>query len=254
MLLAIDAGNTSVVFAISDGTRWLGNKRIETAPCHAAAEIGLVLRELLCAHGVRSVRRAVVGCVVPTLKRPLMDACHTYLGCRPLDAACAADVGIEIAYNRPSELGIDRIANAVAVRSRTNDDALVVDLGTATKVDFVSRDGVFAGGVIAPGVMTAFDGLLSRAASLRRFEIQSAVKTLGQSTRECLESGAIVGHAAMIDGLIERLARETHTRPEVFTTGGFAEIVAPHSKTICAIDPYLTLDGLKTIHERSALR
>jgi len=251
MLLAIDAGNSNVVIGISDGGRWLGTTRIETTSALGAAQIASALEQLLCVHGLRPVHGAVIGCVVACLKQPLIDACRVHLDCPLVDAACAAEFGIRIAYQRPSELGIDRIANAVAVRRQTNCDAVVVDLGTATKVDFVSREGVFVGGIIAPGVMTAFDGLRSRAPRLRNFEIQSPTRTLGQSTRECLQSGAIVGHAAMIDGLIDRIADETHTRPAVYATGGLAQMVAPHSKKITSVDPNLTLDGLRLIFERS---
>src|SRR5215472_5765836 len=129
MLLAIDAGNTNVVIGISDGARWLRTTRIETSPSLTAAEFSFAMVKLLDPYGCRAVRGVVIGCVVSCLKEPLMDACRAHLDCPLLDAANAVDIGIRIAYQRPSELGIDRVANVVAVRNLTDGDAVVVDLG-----------------------------------------------------------------------------------------------------------------------------
>jgi type III pantothenate kinase len=261
-LLAIDIGNTRTKFGLFDGSelqwrlqqpteRELSSKRFESA-----------LRQWLEESAISppSIERAIIASVVPVLTAPVSSVLRTLFGVEPLVVGPGFDTGLTLRGPDARELGADRLVNAVAARyllakeaapERSARGGLIVDLGTATKFDCVSPAGEFLGGVIAPGVQTSLTGLLAHAARLRSIELVAPPHVLGQSSVECLQSGAIYGHASLVDGLVAKLSAELPFACEVLATGGFSALIAPHTTTLRRLVPDLTLHGLCVLSERA---
>jgi type III pantothenate kinase len=193
-----------------------------------------------------------------------VSALRTAFGLEALVVRPDLDTGVVLRGPDPLELGADRLVNGAAAWSDINtargrgeltSGSIVVDLGTATKLDCVSRQGEFLGGVIAPGVSVSLDALVARAARLRAVELRAPARVLGRSTIECVQSGLLHGHASLVDGMVTRLRRELGgelgAECQVIATGGFAALIAPLSETLRRIEPDLTLHGLRAIHERN---
>lgn len=268
MLLAIDIGNTEVTLGLFEGRRLVRSYRVSSETRRTADEATLLLRqiapELAGANGAaegsrkpKGSRRAVAtghACVVASVVPPqtaiFLEAAKKLLGKAPVEVTAASAPWLPIQYRDPSAVGADRIANAVAVIERHGTPAVVVDFGTATTFDVISRDGRYLGGVIAPGVLTGAENLVRRAARLGAFEVKAPPRVVGQSTEESLQSGLLYGAVGQVDSIVRRIAAEARMRPIVVATGGFAKAIAPHSKTIQKVDAHLTLHGLRTIHER----
>jgi len=267
MLLAIDIGSTNITIGVfADGvlrqSYRLQSRREQTSDEYALALAGLL--ELACvAPG--AVEHCVLVSVVPRLTTALAAAVRRAFRCEVIVLGPLTDLGLVLAVDRPAEVGADRIVNVAAVRQRALEDAglrgkasghdlgfgaIVVDLGTATTLDCVSPSGEFLGGIIAPGMRASLDGLLGRTAKLPDVELSAPASALGKNTVDCLRSGAVFGHAALIDGLITRLRAELRFSCRVVATGGLASVVAPHVGCIDLIDPDLTLRGLELLHRR----
>lgn len=264
MLLAVDIGNTSCKYGLFRDQALLGRWRIETARDFAGAALAQVLQRSLEEQGFAggAVDAAVIASVVPSVTPAWREALHASFGCEPLVVDPALDTGVTLRGPSPLELGADRLVNAVAAWSLARSEQLpgravlgsiVVDLGTATKLDCVSAQGEFLGGVIAPGVSVSLDALVARAARLRAVELRAPERVLGRSTTECVQSGLLHGHASLVDGLVSRLRRELGWGSEcqVIATGGFAALIAPLTETLSRVEPDLTLHGLRAIHERN---
>jgi type III pantothenate kinase len=204
------------------------------------------------------VAAAIVCSVVPALTPLVAEGLRQLLGREPLIVGPGTDTGVSIVGPDPLELGADRLVNAAAAwwllpgrEQRPVEDLpgqIVVDLGTATKLDVLSPRGELLGGVIAPGLETSLEGLVARAARLRAVPLQAPERVLGQSTQHCVQSGVMHGHAALIDGLVRRLRRELPFVCEVLATGGYAPLIAPHTESLARVEPELTLRGLAAIH------
>jgi len=272
MLLAIDIGNTEVTLGLFEGRRLVRSYRVSSETRRTADEAALLLRqiapELAGTNGAaepkqkpRGSRRAVAAghvCVVASVVPPqtaiFSDAAKQLLGKAPIEVSAASAPWLPIDYRDPSAVGADRIANAVATIDRHGSPAIVVDFGTATTFDVISRDGRYMGGVIAPGILTGAENLVRRAARLGAFEIKAPPRVVGKSTEESLQSGLLYGAVGQVDSIVRRIAAETRMRPVVIATGGLARAIAPHSKTIQKVDAHLTLHGLRLIHERLTAR
>ena len=265
MLLAVDLGNTSIKSGLFHGsllrarTRWRSEREL------TATQAGDRWREWLDAEAVprAEVAAAIVCSVVPALTPVVAEGLRQVIGSEPLIVGPGTDTGIVIAGPNPLELGTDRLVNAAAawslLQARRGAAAaalpgqLVVDLGTATKLDVLSPRGEFLGGVIAPGLETSLEGLVARAAQLRAVPLQAPEHVLGRSTLGCVQSGVMHGHASLIDGLAARLRRELAFPCEVLGTGGYAPLIAPLSESLQRIEPDLTLIGLAAIHARTGI-
>jgi type III pantothenate kinase len=255
-LLAVDIGNSDVVVGLFHGEMVHGFWRI-TSTRATADEIGFWLDALV--HGragahekLGRVRAAVLCSVVPALTRQWGAALERFCGRAPLEVSVASAKGLRIRYRDPSAVGADRIANAIAVRALYGTPAIVVDLGTATTFDCVSRDGDYLGGVIAPGVGTSSEELFRRAARIPRVEMRRPSRAVGRTTEESLRAGVIWGHAGQVDALVRRLALEMKGTPHVIATGGWAGIVAPECETINRVDEALTLKGMRILWQENA--
>jgi type III pantothenate kinase len=250
MLLAVDIGNTEVTLGLFENRRLVRSYRVSSETRRTADEALLLLRQV--APELASGKHAsVLASVVPPQTAIFAEAAKELLGKAPLQVTAASAPWIKIEYRDPGAVGADRIANAVAAIERHGTPVIVVDFGTATTFDVISKDGRYLGGVIAPGVVTGAENLIRRAARLGAFEIKAPPRVVGKSTEESLQSGLLYGAVGQVDAIVRRIAAETRTRPKVIATGGLAKAIAPHSKTIQKVDAHLTLHGLRMIHERA---
>ena len=199
----------------------------------------------------KDVHAIIVASVVPQLNDTLRSMSERYLGLTPKFVDHTTNTGLKLLYDQPSQLGADRIVDAVAAVEKYGAPCIVVDFGTATTFNAIDAQRVYLGGIIAPGLMTAADALFSRAAKLRRVPIERPKKVIATSTVEAMQSGIFYGYASLVDGLIERMLEVMHGAPKVIATGGLAPLMQDASKYIHQIDPTLTLDGLRIIHERA---
>lgn len=251
-LLVVDAGNTETVLGVTQGREVLRYWRLTSRPM-TADEATLQARVLVDSAGLGSgpIAGAVVCSVVPALTGPWMEALTRIAG------APAVEVGVETArsmvirYHDRSAVGADRLANAIAARALYGTPAIVVDLGTATTFDCVSRQGAYLGGAIAPGVMTSAEELFRRAARIPRVELRRPLRALGRTTEEALQAGVLWGAAGLVDALVRRLALEMKGTPHVIATGGLAKVVAADCETINRVDEELTLKGMLLIWEEN---
>ena len=251
MLLAIDVGNTDIKLGIFDGDRLFGAWRWATdrlrMPDEYAAQLGWLLNH----HDLsfRAITRTVLCSVVPVLTDTFRQLAARYIGQEPLNITYAVKTGVRLEVDNPREVGGDRIANAAAAHYLHGGPAMVVDFGTATNFDVVSADGAFVGGSFAPGITTALDGLISRAARLQRFDLVPPPHVIGTNTVACLQSGTIFGHVALVEGLVARIRRELGSEALVIGTGGLVDLIAGQTETIQIVDRDLTLKGLRLLAE-----
>ena len=255
MLLAIDVGNTNIVYGLFDGARLVHQFRVETSRGRTADEYAVILRQLLAMRDVKpgDVDAAIVASVVPSLTEPMLDLVRRAFGREALVVGPGIRTGMAILYENPREVGADRIVNAVAAfeRYKGAGGLIVVDFGTATTFDCVSPKGEYLGGVICPGIQISADALFARAAKLPRVEIAKPPRVVGRNTQHSMQSGIVFGYVSLVDGLVERLAEELGFPCAVVATGGLARVIAPLSKRIQDVDDDLTLTGLRILYERN---
>ncbi|GBD25216.1 Type III pantothenate kinase [bacterium HR30] len=246
-LLCIDVGNTHVVLGLWSGTTWLRRWRLKTNPRATADEYAVYLDALLQDESCSDLHGVAIASVVPAVTATLGQWATRYLDIEPAVLG-PEDVGLErIRYDEPYQLGTDRLANAVAAYARIGGAVLVVDCGTATKFEFVDQQGVYWGGAIAPGLGIASDALFSRTARLYRVPLAVPTHVIGRNTAQALQVGLLYGHAALIDGMIQRMRAESGIPAPVIATGGFAGLVAPLCRRVDEVVDSLTLDGIRLI-------
>jgi type III pantothenate kinase len=254
MLLAIDVGNTNTVFGLYDGERLTRHWRVETDPTRTVDEHRVLLRGLLGADAPAAIDGAAMTCVVPAATDTLRALCRRELGVELLVVQPGVRTGMPILYETPHTLGSDRLVNAVAGYERTHAATIVVDFGTATKIEFVTPAGQYAGGVICPGVRIAGEALFAGTARLHQVALQRPPQVIGRTTTHAIQSGLLLGHAATVDGLVRRIEREQSVSAHVIATGGLCHLLAAESETIREVDEFLTLDGLRVIFARNTPR
>lgn len=253
MLLAIDVGNTNIVFGLFDGNKLIHEFRAETSRGRTADEYAVLVRQLLAMRNVepKDVAAAIVASVVPSLTEPMLDLVRRAFGREALVVGPGIRSGMPILYENPKEVGADRIVNAVAAFERFPGGLIVVDFGTATTFDCVSPKGEYLGGVISPGIQISADALFVRAAKLPRVELAKPPRAVGRNTQHSMQSGIVYGYVALVDGMVERLVAELGFPCTVVATGGLASLIAPLTKAIKEVDPDLTLTGLRILYERN---
>ena len=257
MLLAVDAGNTETViglFELDGERRLLDTWRLSTQAERTSDEMALLVQEFLAFHGFSfdtDVAGVVVCSGVPRVTAAFREMTERYFGFAAVVLEAGVKTGMPILYDNPKEVGADRIANAVGALERFDPPLIVVDFsGTATILDAISSKGEYLGGVIVPGIEVGLDALIGRAALLRSVELVEPRSVIGRSTVESIQSGVVHGIGAMVDGVVERIAREIGDA-SVVSTGRLAELMAPFTRSIEHVEPWLTLQGLRTIFEKN---
>jgi len=262
MLLVVDVGNTNTVLGVFDSPTQAGEGRygpliahwrVSTTKTQTVDEYGVLFRNLFAMNGIEftAVDGTVISSVVPPLDSTLREVCERYFHSRPLFIEPGVKTGMPVQYDNPAEVGADRIVNAVAAYEKFGGPCVVVDFGTATTFDVVSKNGEYLGGVITPGIGISADALFARTARLPRVDIRKPPRVLATNTVNSLQSGLYYGYIGLIDGILERLIAELGGEVSVVATGGLAGLMGGGSKFIREIDDLLTLDGLRIIYERN---
>jgi type III pantothenate kinase len=254
VLIVFDVGNTETTVGVFESATVRATWRFMTDVPRTADEYTVLLRALLAgAHlDADGIRDASIGSVVPRVTQPLEDACRRGLGAAQvtvIDGRTSLPIRLEV--DEPLSVGADRIVNTLAASRLYERDAIVVDLGTATTYDCITADGIFLGGVIAPGVRVMLETLVRRTSKLPATELVLPRQVIGKRTEECIRAGVMYGAADSIDGIVRRIKREWPTGriPSVIATGGLAEIFEPLCEEIDRVESDLTLQGLRLAHE-----
>lgn len=259
MLLAIDAGNTNIVFALVKNGEIRARWRIATDPRRTADEYAVWLHQLLELEGYDStdVSAVIIGTVVPRALHNLEVLAEKYFRVQPLIAGQgAAAWPIQLDVDEPQNVGADRALNAIAAHAKYEGNLVVIDFGTATTFDLVGPSGAYKGGIIAPGINLSLDALVSAAAKLPRIAIEAPedASVIGRTTQSQMLIGIYWGYVAMIEGLTERMRREIDGPETVIATGGLATLFDKHTNVFDAIEPDLTIQGLSLLYDKVASR
>jgi type III pantothenate kinase len=253
LLLTVDVGNTNTTLGIHDGAELRALWRLTTRREQTADEYGILVSNLFASSGLdpSGIEGVAIASVVPPLTPVLVELARAYLKLDALVVEPGVRTGMPILYEPPGDVGADRIVNGVAALAAFGGPVIVVDFGTATTFDVVTRKGEYVGGVICPGVGISADALFQRAARLPRVDVRNPGRVIGRSTVGSIQAGLYFGYASMVQGIIGRIRAELGEDARVVATGGLAETLAPEIPAIDAVDPALTLTGLRLIWERN---
>jgi len=256
MLLAIDIGNSNVVWGLFRQQSWTGPWRLVADQSRTAKEYGHDLIDRLCGVGLApaQITDVILCSVVPNLTPVFEQMAEAVFHRKPLVASPDMDTGLTLLYTNPRELGADRLVTAAAAYDRYKTSLIVVDLGTATTFSAVTQSGEYLGGVIAPGIGISAKVLSEKTAQLPVVDLVPPKTVIGRDTGSSIQSGLLYGHASLVDGIVTRVQDELGQKALVVATGGFASLVAPLSRTIKEIRPNLTLEGLELLHRRIVRR
>lgn len=253
MILAIDVGNTNIVVALYDNDKLRRNWRMATDKNKASDEYGVLITQFLRFENVSTddIEDVMIASVVPTVMHSLKNAVKRYIGCEPMIVGPGIKTGMNIRYDNPKELGADRIVNAVAAVNKYKPPLIIVDFGTATTFCAVDKNGDYLGGVITAGVKISMSALFEKTAKLPKVEIVKPNSVIGRNTISAIQSGAVFGHAGLVDGIVRRIKKNIGEDASVIATGGLAKMIAEESQEINIVDSMLTLDGLKILYDKN---
>jgi type III pantothenate kinase len=252
MLMAINSGNTNVVFALYEGDKKRFVWRAATDGRRTADEYAVWLTQLMALEGLKRdvVSGAIIANVVPQAEFNLKTLCRRYFGCEPMTiGAAGVNLGVKVLLDRPEEAGADRLLNAVAAGRRYKMPAIVVDLGTATTFDCMDAEGSYLGGAISPGINLSMEALHMGTAKLPRVAVRKPERVIGKGTIPAMQSGVFWGYIGLIEGLVSRIQKEHGTKMTVIATGGLAPLFAEATNAFDHIDVDLTLAGLADVYK-----
>ncbi|HLV27174.1 MAG TPA: type III pantothenate kinase [Gemmatimonadales bacterium] len=253
MILVLDVGNTECTAGLFDGTKLVTQWRLTTDVKRTTDELVLLLVGLMSSVQLDPsvVTGSAIGSVVPRLTGTLAAACERAFGARALVVDASSPLPVTLAVDEPLTVGADRLINTLAASRILKRDTIVVDLGTATTYDCITKDGVFLGGVIAPGVRSSAETLYTKTSKLPDTELVMPARVIGTRTEECIRAGVLLGSIEAVEGLVRRIKAEWPgtEEPLVVATGGLAEVIAPYCPSIERVDPWLTLEGLRLAYE-----
>ncbi|MFQ5938931.1 MAG: type III pantothenate kinase [Alphaproteobacteria bacterium] len=254
MLLAIDSGNTNIVFAVYDGDERRGEWRSSADPGRTADEYAVWLTQLMALEGLtrEDVSDAIIANVVPAAAYSLRALCRDYFGREPLVVGePGVELGVEALVDHPEEVGADRLVNTVGAYQRHGGPLIVIDFGTATTFDIIDDEGNYYGGVIAPGINLSLEALHVAAAKLPRIAVKQPERVIGKATVPAMQSGVFWGYIGLIENILRRVAEEYGADMKVVATGGLAPLFAEATEAIDHLDPELTMRGLLEIYRRN---
>jgi type III pantothenate kinase len=250
MLLAIDIGNTNVTCGVFEGEKLVATWRVSTAIHRMPDEYANLMLSLMERRGITGpqIKDVVICSVVPPLLIIFDEVCKHFLKKAPLIVEAGVKTGMRIDMDNPREVGADRIVNAVAAHQLYGSPLIVIDMGTATTLDVVSKGGEYIGGAIAPGIYISTEALFTRTAVLPRIELSLPKKAIGRNTVAAMQSGVVFGYIGLIEGLVNRIQLELDEKAKVIAAGGFANLISQATDIIDIINPDLTLIGLRLIY------
>ena len=253
MLLVIDVGNSNTSLGVFRGAELIAHWRLTTNLARTVDEYGVHARNLFeLAHlDFKAIDAIAIASVVPPLNYTLKRMAEVYFQITPLFVDNATNTGLHILYEPASDVGADRIVDAVAAIQKYGSPCIVVDFGTATTFNAINAKGEYVGGAITPGIMISTEALFARTAKLPRVDIKRPNKVIGSSTVAAMQSGLYYGYAGLVDGVLEKMIEEIGEKPRVIATGGLAQLIATGSKFIELVDDTLTLEGLRLVYERT---
>jgi type III pantothenate kinase len=246
MLLAIDVGNTQTALGLFDGDTLTEHRRLATDGNRTGDELGALLGDLV---DLSSVDGICLSSTVPTLIREYELFAENWAKAPLLVVEPGVRTGIPMRHDAPHQVGPDRIVNSVAAKERYGAPCIVVDFGTSTNFDVVSADGEYVGGVLAPGIEVSMEALFARAARLTKVDFAEPPGAIGKTTEQALQSGLVYGFTGQVDRIVEEIRRELDAEARAIATGGLADLIVPHSRTIELVDHWLTLEGLRLVWE-----
>jgi type III pantothenate kinase len=252
MLLVIEVGNTNTKIGVYEGTRLLTSWRLTTRREQTADEYGIFFETLLRTRGIQAaqITGVAISNVVPPVQQTLEWMTEKYFSVAPFTVEPGPDAGMPLMIDSPRELGSDRIVKCVAAIALYGPPLIVVDLGTATTFDCVNARGEFIGGAISPGITTAMDALIQRAARLYRVELVRPKEAIGRNTVTNIQSGMVYGYAGLVDGIVDRMKQEMGEATKVIATGGHASLIAEVARSVQHVNEDLGLEGLRMLYER----
>jgi len=251
MLLAIDVGNTNLTLGLFEGNQLGSHWRLATDQARMPDEYGLQLLGLLDHTGLTpaDLTGISLSSVVPQLTSRVIQACREYLKQEPFVVDTGVKTGIRIRYEDPRAVGADRVCDAAAVLTLYGGPACIIDFGTATTFNALTREGEYLGGAITAGINLAAEALFTHAAKLQRIDLQRPPSVIGRNTVHAMQSGLLFGYVSMVEGMVTRFRSELGSDMKVVATGGLAELVSKETKVITILAPWLTLDGLRILWE-----
>lgn len=253
MLLAIDVGNTNMVFGLYEGDTLRGSFRISTNAERTSDELGMQIVQYYQFLHIETERTsaAIIASVVPQVMYTLVNAVRKYLCVQPLMAGRDVAIGIQNCYYNPREVGVDRLVNAVSAIRKYGSPLIIVDIGTATTFDAIDANGAYQGGAIFPGIKVAMEALFLKASKLPRVDIERPDNAIGKTTVQSMQSGAVRGYVGALTGIITDIQAELGGRARVIATGGMGRMMASYCDLINEVEPNLTLEGLRLIYEEN---
>jgi type III pantothenate kinase len=256
MLLAIDIGNTNIVLGLYQEKNLITHWRLATQAERTSDEYGVIISQLIdySGHGLEQISAIAVSCVVPPMLTTAQELADKFFHIEPLIVGPGIKTGMPILYENPKDVGADRIVNGIAAYEKFHDACIIVDFGTATTIDLISKKGEYIGGAIAPGLSISLEALFQRASKLPRIEIVKPKEVIGRNTIHSIQAGIFYGYVGLVEGIVRRMRADFAPRAKVVATGGLAPLVASECSSIEAVDEFLTLDGLRIVHERNSVQ
>ncbi len=253
MLLVLDTGNTNIVLGVYEGAELKHHWRMETYRQKTEDEYAMQVKALFSHVGLEftDITGIIISSVVPPVMFPLEQMCKKYFNQEPVIVGPGVKTGLNIKYDNPREVGADRIVNAVAAIHEYGSPLIIVDFGTATTYCYVNEHAEYMGGAIAPGINISMEALFDRASKLPRVELTRPEHVVGKNTVSAMQAGILYGYVGQVEGLVGRMKAESKKMPTVIATGGLASLIGKETDVIDVVDDYLTLKGLKLIHERN---
>lgn len=253
MLLVIDVGNSNIVVGIYRDDTLLRDWRVSSDRSRTSDEYAILIHDLFRLEGIHfsDISGIIISSVVPVLTGVLEKLCRQYLGHEPYVVGPGMKTGMSVLYDNPKEVGADRIVNAVGAYEKYRSALIIVDFGTATTFDAVSRQGEYCGGAIAPGLMISTEALFQKASKLPRIDVVKPASVIAKNTVSSMQAGVFFGYVGLVDEIVSRMKGEMEDSPRVIATGGLAGLIAPETQTIDEVDEYLTLEGLRLLYQRN---